>query len=83
MSYINSSLGLRLTGVIGDTIDNVSLELYSDADFAGDKSEAAEHRHNYRDQPTYQFQECQATRGPHWQRPLMVMLMFVPAWLDV
>ena len=40
MSYINSSLGLRLTGVIGDTIDNVSLELYSDADFAGDKSDS-------------------------------------------
>ena len=40
VSYINSSLGLRLTGVIGDTIDNVSLELYSDADFAGDKSDS-------------------------------------------
>ena len=38
--YIQSTLRYRLTGVIGDKIKDVSLELFSDADFAGDKPTA-------------------------------------------
>ena len=35
--YVNSSLGLRLKGHIGDSFDKLALSLYRDADFAGDK----------------------------------------------
>ena len=34
--YINSSLGIRLKGHIGDHSHKLALSLYSDADFAGD-----------------------------------------------
>eukprot|EP00972_Heterocapsa_arctica_P027956 4111847-Heterocapsa_arctica.AAC.1 len=37
MCYINSSLDLRLRGHIGDTPKDLTIALYSDADFAGDK----------------------------------------------
>jgi hypothetical protein len=37
MCYINSSLDLRLKGHIGDPSSELTLSLYSDADFAGDK----------------------------------------------
>ena len=36
--YINSSLDLHLKGHVGDSLDQLQLSLYSDADFAGDKS---------------------------------------------
>eukprot|EP00972_Heterocapsa_arctica_P091329 13475375-Heterocapsa_arctica.AAC.1 len=35
--YINSSLDLRLKGHIGDKPKDLTIALYSDADFAGDK----------------------------------------------
>ena len=38
--YIQSSLKLRLVGTIGDKPENVTLELFSDADFAGDKTDS-------------------------------------------
>ena len=38
--YIQSTLKYRLTGVIGDKLKDVSLELFSDADFAGDKADS-------------------------------------------
>jgi hypothetical protein len=37
MCYINSSLDYRLKGHVNDPADSLSLSLYSDADFAGDK----------------------------------------------
>ena len=40
ISYINSTLELRLTGYVGDNPSEVSLALYSDADFAGCKNTA-------------------------------------------
>ena len=37
VTYVNSSLDLRLKGHIGDSSDKLALFLYSGADFAGAK----------------------------------------------
>ena len=37
VSYVNSSLDLRLSGWVGDSLASVQLRLFADADFAGDK----------------------------------------------
>ena len=35
VSYVNSSLDYKLKGHIGDSIEDINLTLFSDADFAG------------------------------------------------
>jgi len=39
MCYINSTLDLKLVGHVGDIFDNMTLGLWSDADWAGDRSD--------------------------------------------
>jgi hypothetical protein len=40
MCYIHSTLHYRMVGWVGDTVDNTSIHLYADADFAGCKDTA-------------------------------------------
>ena len=40
MGYINSTLGYRQIGFIGDEPDQLKLSLYTDADFAGDRKDS-------------------------------------------